>query len=73
MKKKNKMLKHLQKQNNKVVGVTKNNYTLENGDVIEHTFEIDDDMSVEEFQLLLDDAKNIMINLLNNIEEKLNN
>lgn len=33
----------------KVVSVTKDNYALENGDVYEHTFELHDDITVEEF------------------------
>lgn len=53
----------------KVVEVTKTNYTLENGDVYEHTFEIDDDITVEEFQKLLDNAKNTIIETLNKIEK----
>ena len=53
----------------KVVEVTNTNYTLENGDVYEHTFEIDDDITVEEFQKLLDNAKNTIIETLNKIEK----
>ena len=37
-----------------VVEVTKTNYTLENGDVYEHTFDIDEDITVKEFQKLLE-------------------
>lgn len=54
----------------KVVEVTKTNYTLENGDVYEHTFEIDDDITVEKFQNLLDNAKNTIIETLNKIEKE---
>ena len=53
----------------KVVEVTKTNYTLENGDVYEHTFDIDEDITVEEFQKLLDNAKNTIIETLNMIEK----
>jgi len=53
----------------KVVEVTKTNYTLENGDVYEHTFDIDEDITVEEFQKLLDNAKNTIIETLNKIEK----
>lgn len=59
----------LQNMQLKVVEVTKTNYTLENGDVYEHTFEIDDDITVEEFQKLLDNAKNTIIETLNKIEK----
>ena len=61
--------KALQNMRLKVVEVTKTNYTLENGDVYEHTFEIDDDITVEEFQKLLDNAKNTIIETLNKIEK----
>ena len=53
----------------KVIEVTKTNYTLENGDVYEHTFEIDEDITVEEFQKLLDNAKNAIIETINKIEK----
>jgi hypothetical protein len=53
----------------KVVEVTKTNYTLENGDVYEHTFNIDESITVEEFQKLLDNAKNTIIETLNKIEK----
>ena len=53
----------------KVVEVTKTNYTLENGDVYEHTFDIDENITVDEFQKLLDNAKNTIIETLNKIEK----
>ena len=52
----------------KVIEVTKTNYTLENGDVYEHTFDIDENITVEEFQNLLDNAKTTFLNSLNKIE-----
>ena len=61
--------KALQNMQLKVVEVTKTNYTLENGDVYEHTFEIYDDITVEEFQKLLDNARNTIIETLNKIEK----
>ena len=59
----------LQNMQLKVVEVTKTNYTLENGDVYEHTFDIDENITVEEFQKLLDNAKNAIIETLNKIEK----
>ena len=38
----------------KVVAVTKHNYTLETGEVYEHMFDIDENITVEEFQKMLD-------------------
>ena len=65
----NKMINQLESTQHKVVKVTKSNYTLENGDVFEHTFEIDDNITVEEFQQLLDNAKKSIIETLNNIDK----
>ncbi len=61
--------KVLQNMHLNVVEVTKTNYTLENGDVYEHTFDIDENITVEEFQRLLDNAKNTIIETLNKIDK----
>lgn len=61
--------KALENMQLKVVEVTKTNYTLENGDVYEHTFDIDENITVDEFQKLLDNAKNTIIETLNKIEK----
>jgi hypothetical protein len=52
----------------KVVKVTKIDYTLDNGDVYEHTFDIDENITVEKFQSLLDNAKSIIVETINKIE-----
>lgn len=65
----NTIKKTLQNRQMKVVEVTKTNYTLENGDVYEHTFDIDESITVEEFQILLDNAKSTVLNTLNKIEK----
>lgn len=54
----------------KVVEVTKGHYTLDNGDVYEHQFEIDETITVDEFQKLLDNAKETIMSTLNNIEDE---
>ena len=64
----NKLKKLLLYMQPKVVKVTKTNYTLDNGDVYEHTFYIDENITVEEFQSLLNNAKNIIVETLNKIE-----
>ena len=64
----NKLKKSLLDMQQKVVKVTKTDYTLDNGDVYEHTFDIDENITVEEFQSLLDNAKNIIVETLNKIE-----
>lgn len=52
----------------KVIKLTKTDYTLDNGDVYEHTFNIDEEITIEEFQTMFDNAKNIMIETINKIE-----
>ena len=64
----NKLKKLLLDIQQKVVKVTKTDYTLDNGDVYEHTFDIDENITVENFQSLLYNAKNIIVQLLNKIE-----
>lgn len=48
----------------RIVAVDKNTYTLENGDVIEHGFELPDDITVEEFQTVLDNARSIITDII---------
>lgn len=52
----------------KIIKVTKTDYTFDNGDVYEHTFDIDENITVDEFQTLLDNAKNIIVEMLTKIE-----
>jgi hypothetical protein len=65
---KNKTINKLLRMQPKVINVTKTNYTLDNGDIFEHTFDIDESISVEEFQKLLDNAKTFIVNTLNKID-----
>ena len=65
----NKVKKALQNMQMKVVEVTETNYTLENGDIYEHTFDIDLNMTVEKFQVLLDNARETVLSTLNKIEK----
>lgn len=65
----NDLKKTLQNMQSKVIEVTKTSYTLDNGDVYEHQFEIDENITIEEFQKLLDNAKNTIIETLNKIEK----
>lgn len=66
----NKVKKYLNSMQHKVVEVTKDNYTLDNGDVYEHQFEIDENITVDEFQKLLDNAKETIMSTLNDIEDE---
>lgn len=61
----------LKQQSCKVVEVTKDHYVLENGEVFEHTFSIDDDITVEQFQHLLDKAKDMVLQTLEKIDNNI--
>lgn len=66
----NKVKKYIKSMQYKVVEVTKDHYALDNGDVYEHQFEIDENITVDEFQKLLDNAKETIMSTLNNIENE---
>jgi len=61
------IMKELANKKLTVVRVSKTEFELDNGDIYPHTFELDEDISVEEFQILLDESKSTMINHLNKI------
>ena len=48
----------------RIVAVDKDTYTLDNGDVIEHGFELPDGITVEEFQTILDNARSIITSII---------
>lgn len=54
----------------KVIEVTKTHYTLDNGDVFEHTFDIDENITIDEFQKLLDNAKVFVLDTINKIDNE---
>lgn len=59
----------LQNMQPNVIEVTKTSYTLDNGDTYEHQFEINENITVNEFQKLLDNAKNTIVETLHKIEK----
>jgi len=65
------LMDKLKQQSCKVVEVTKDHYVLENGNVFEHTFSIDDDITVEQFQHLLDKAKDMVLQTLEKIDDNI--
>lgn len=65
---KNKLIKIMEEKNMKVVRVDKTEYEFENGDVYPHVFELDEDITVEEFQKLLDESKSMILNHIKNID-----
>lgn len=63
-----KMSNVLENKQFKVVRVSRTEFELENGDVYPITFELDGDLSVEEFQKILDSSKDLIIQMLKKIE-----
>lgn len=62
-----KLIKKMEEQKHKVIRVTKSEFELDNGDIYPHAFELDDDITVEEFQELLDSSKEMILNHIKKI------
>ena len=62
-----KLIKKMEEQKHKVIRVTKSEFELDNGDVYPHAFELDEDITVEEFQKLLDSSKEMLLNHIKKI------
>jgi len=72
MKKSNrKIMENLKNKSLKVVRVDKNEFELDNGDIYPIPFEldVDEDVSVEEFQKILDSSKEIILKILEQTNE----
>ncbi|MBS8122122.1 hypothetical protein [Candidatus Vampirococcus lugosii] len=71
MKKINKIMENLKKKSLNVVRVDKDEFELDNGDVYPIPFEldIDEDISVWEFQKILDSSKEIILKILEQSNE----
>ena len=71
MKKIIKIMENLKNQTLKVVRVDKHEFVLDNGDVYPIPFEldVDEDISVEEFQKILDSSKELMLKILEQSNE----
>lgn len=59
----------MESKNIKVIRVSKTEYELENGDIYPHLFELDDNITVEKFQIILDKSKKMVLDHIKNIEE----
>ena len=64
------LLKMISETNYKVVRVTKTEFELNNGDIYPYNFELKEDITVEEFQKLLDSSKELIVDLLRKIDEQ---
>ena len=64
-----KLSKKMEQKKYTVVRVTKTEFELDNGDIYPHAFELDDDITVEEFQKLLDSSKDMIVEQIKKIED----
>jgi hypothetical protein len=64
------LLKMINETNYKVVRVTKTEFELDNGDIYPHNFELNEDITIKEFQKLLDSSKELIVDLLRKIDEQ---
>lgn len=63
------LIKKMEKQKYKVVRVTKTEFELDNGDIYPHVFELDEDITIEEFQKLLNESKSTVLNHIKKLNE----
>ena len=66
---KSKLINSMENKKYTVIRVNKTEFELDNGDVYPHNFELDDDITVEQFQRLLDNSKKLIIDQIKNIED----
>ena len=59
-----KIMKKLQEKEYKVVRVSKTEFELDNGDIYPIPFELDKVPTVRQFQKMIDDSKDFMLELL---------
>jgi hypothetical protein len=64
-----KLSKKMENKKHTVIRVNKSEFELDNGDIYPHAFELDDDITVEEFQKLLDSSKDMVVKFLKEIED----
>lgn len=68
--KKSSIMSKIKNKKYTVIRVGENEFELEDGTIHPIPFELDKIPSVEEFQRMLDDSKNIVMNLLKNADRK---
>lgn len=64
-----KQIKRMEEHKYTVVRVNKTEFELDNGDIYPHAFELDNDITVEEFQKLLDESQDMVLNHIKNIND----
>lgn len=70
MKRNKKLIKSLMNKNIKVISIDSGNkeFTTNDGDTYPILFDIDEDITIDEFQIALDESKEIIIKLLDSNE-----
>ena len=61
-----KIMKKLKEKEYKVVRVSKTEFELDNGDIYPIPFELDKVPTVKQFQRMIDDSKDLMLEILKN-------
>lgn len=64
------LLKIMKNKTLNVVRVGKNEFELDNGDIFPIPFDVNDDISVEEFQKIINSSKDIVIKILEQYNEQ---
>ena len=61
-----KIMKKIKEKEYKVVRVSKTEFELDNGDIYPIPFELDKVPTVKQFQRMIDDSKDLMLEILKN-------
>lgn len=61
-----KAMSYIKDKKFKVVRITKNEFELEDGSIYPIPFELESELTIEEFQKYLDNSKNLLLELLSN-------
>ena len=62
------IMKSLKDKQFKVIRVSKTEFELDNGDVHPFPFDMDEELTVEEFQKILDGSKDIILQILGDVD-----
>ena len=63
------LMKKLHDKQYKVVRVSKTEFELDTGDVFPFPFDMEEELTVEEFQRILDNSKELVLQMLSGIDD----
>lgn len=63
------LMKKLRDKQFKVVRVSKTEFELDTGDVFPFSFDMEEELTVEEFQAILDNSKELILQMLSGIDD----